>query len=121
MESISEDMFIKDWLRKNDIEQRQWYTSGQEIGERWTWTSISAVFSYEQGFLSRAPADLGSNLVYAYRMGAWGWLRSTGQPEAPFICEIPVRDAYKIIGMNTLMFFSLGDLRLDLFVNFTEQ
>lgn len=90
-------MFIKEWLRKNDIEQRQWYTSGQEIGSRWTWTSIDAVFSYEQGFLNESPFDQGSNLVYAYRMGNWGWMRSLGQQDGPFICEIPIREAYKIV------------------------
>jgi hypothetical protein len=60
-------MFIQDYLSKNDIEQRKWYTSGQEIGERWVWTSTNAVFSYEQGFLEQYPMDIGSNLVYAYR------------------------------------------------------
>jgi hypothetical protein len=60
-------MFIKDYLSKNDIEQRRWYTSGQDIGSRWTWTSINAVFSYEQGFLESNTDDLGSYLVYFYR------------------------------------------------------
>jgi hypothetical protein len=60
-------MFIQDYLSKNDIEQRRWYTSGQEIGNRWTWSSTNAVFSYEQGFLEQGPTDIGNNLVYAYR------------------------------------------------------
>lgn len=60
-------MFIQDYLSKNDIEQRKWYTSGQEMSNRWTWTSINAVFSFEQGFLEALPDDVGTNVVYAYR------------------------------------------------------
>lgn len=60
-------MFIQEYLSNNDIEQRKWYTSGQEAGNRWMWTSINAVFSYEQGFLADNPEDQGTNIVYAYR------------------------------------------------------
>lgn len=67
VESIAENNFIMDYLAKNDIEQRKWYTSGQELGERWVWTSTGAVFSYDQGFLDNYPMDMGTNLVYAYR------------------------------------------------------
>ncbi len=97
VESLSEHMFIKDWLRKNDIEQREWYTSGQDLGERWTWTSLNAVFSFELGFLPDTPYDQGSNLVYKYRMGEWGWVRSLGSTPFPFICEIPIQESYKIV------------------------
>ena len=67
VESITEHMFLQDYLSKNDVEQRKWYTSGQEINNRWSWTSINSVFSFEQGFLDPLPDDLGTNLVYAYR------------------------------------------------------
>ena len=67
VESLAEDMFIKEYLSHNDIEQRRWYTSGQDIGGRWTWTSTGAIFSYELGFLTFDPNDQGSNLVYAYK------------------------------------------------------
>ena len=67
VESLTEHMFIQDYLTKNDIEQRKWYTSGQEVGNRWIWTSINAVFSYEQGFLQPSPYDIGANIVYSYR------------------------------------------------------
>lgn len=60
-------MFIQDYLSKNDIEQRRWYTSGLEIGGRWIWTSTNAVFSFDLGFLTFDPNDQGSNLVYAYK------------------------------------------------------
>jgi hypothetical protein len=67
VESITEHMFIRDYLAKNDIEQRRWYTSGQEVGDRWVWTSMGSVFSYDQGFLPLTQEDMGSSLVYAYR------------------------------------------------------
>lgn len=67
VESLAEDMFIKDYLAKSDIEQRRWYTSGQEAGGRWTWSSTGAIFSYELGFLNFDPNDQGINLVYAYK------------------------------------------------------
>ena len=60
-------MFIQDYLSKNDIEQRKWYTSGQEIGNRWTWTSINAVLSYDQGFLDETSDFYGSYLAYYYK------------------------------------------------------
>ena len=60
-------MFIQEYLSKNDIGQRRWYTSGQEIGGRWIWTTTNAVFTYDQGFLPSAQTDMGSNVVYAYR------------------------------------------------------
>ena len=60
-------MFIQDYLSKNDIEQRKWYTSGQELSGRYVWTSTGAVFSFEKGFLDPLPEDVGSNIVYAYR------------------------------------------------------
>lgn len=67
VESLSEDNFIKEYLANNDVEQRRWYTSGQESGGRWIWTSTNAIFSYELGFLNYDPNDQGSNLVYAYK------------------------------------------------------
>ena len=65
LESLAEDMLIKEYLSQNDIEQRQWYTSGRDIGGRWTWTSTGALFSY--GFLNSDSNDQGSYLVYAYK------------------------------------------------------
>jgi len=59
-------MFIQSYLSKNDIEQRRWYTSGQEIGNRWVWTSTGGVFGFEQGFLPTIATDQGTVLVYAY-------------------------------------------------------
>lgn len=91
-------MFIQDYLSDNDIEQRKWYTSGIDSGGRWVWSSTTAVFSYDQGWLSTATQlDVGSNLVYAYRLGQWGWLRDQGTELRPFICEIAIRDSWKII------------------------
>jgi hypothetical protein len=91
-------MFIQNYLSNNDIEQRKWYTSGQDIGGRWSWTSLNMVFGYDAGWL-RTPNqnDIGSNLVYAYRLGEWGWLRDQGTEARPFICEIPIRDVWKIV------------------------
>jgi hypothetical protein len=67
VESLAEHMFVQDYLSKNDIEQRRWYTSGQEMGGRWIWTSTGAVFSFDMGFLTYDPNDQGTNLVYAYK------------------------------------------------------
>lgn len=67
VESINEHMFIQKYLSQNDIEQRMWYTSGQEIASRWVWSSTDAVFSYDKGFLPPVVTDVGSYLVYAYR------------------------------------------------------
>jgi hypothetical protein len=66
VESLQEHMFIQNYLSKNDIEQRRWYTSGQEIGNRWVWTSTGGVFGFEQGFLPTIATDQGTVLVYAY-------------------------------------------------------
>ncbi len=66
VESLQEHMFIQNYLSKNDIEQRRWYTSGQEIGNRWVWTSTGGVFGFEQGFLPSIATDQGTVLVYAY-------------------------------------------------------
>lgn len=60
-------MFIQDYLSKSDIEQRKWYTSGQEVNSRYVWTSTNAVFSFDKGFLEQLPEDVGTNIVYAYR------------------------------------------------------
>ena len=114
VESITEHMFIKNYLSHNDIEQRKWYTSGQELGGRWTWTSIQAVFSYDQGFLdsSSSPTSTsvyayGTNLVYDYRFGEWGWSRDPGAEPRPFICEIPIRDSYKIVNERRAIDYGL--------------
>jgi hypothetical protein len=69
VESITEHMFIQEYLKNNDIEQRRWYTSGESISGRWTWSSTKAVFNYEQGFLDTKTnqfQNIGQYLTYAY-------------------------------------------------------
>lgn len=96
VESLIEHMFIQNYLSQNDIEQRKWYTSGVETAGRWTWSSTNSIFSYEQGWLKSTQFDIGTILVYGYRFGNWGWLRDQGNEPRPFICEIPIKDAWKI-------------------------
>ena len=93
-------MFIQEYLSKTDIELRSWYTSGQFISNVWTWTSLNLVFSYDQGFLEQLPTDQGTNLVYENRFGVWGWVKNLGTDPNPFICEIPIKDAYKVVNQR---------------------
>lgn len=103
VESIIEHMFIQRYLADTDIEQRKWYTSGSEAAGRWTWASINAPFSYDQGWLQSTQFDIGSNLVYVYRLGQWGWLRDPGTEARPFICEIPIKDSWKVVTERRLI------------------
>ncbi len=98
VESLAEHKSIQDYLSHNDIEQRRWYTSGQYIGGRWVWSSTNAYFAFEQGWLPTVTLyDVGSTLTYAYRLGEWGWLMDQGTEPRPFICEIAISDAWKIV------------------------
>jgi hypothetical protein len=103
VESLIEHMFIQRYLADTDIEQRKWYTSGSEAAGRWTWASINAPFSYDQGWLQSSQFDIGSNLVYVYRLGQWGWLRDPGTEARPFICEIPIKDSWKVVTERRLI------------------
>jgi hypothetical protein len=40
-------------------------------------------------------------------VGVWGWARDYGSDYRPFICEIPIRDAYKIIGEKRAIDYGL--------------
>jgi hypothetical protein len=31
------------------------------------------------------------------KVGVWGWVRDLGSEARPYICEIPIRDTYKIV------------------------
>ena len=44
---------------------------------------------------------------YTILVGIWGWVRDLGNDEYPFICEIPIKDSYKIISETRVIDYGL--------------
>ncbi|KAK3106223.1 hypothetical protein FSP39_015497 [Pinctada imbricata] len=98
----TEHTFIGQWLILNDQSAYRWYTSGiiydlQNNDLRWegdgTPISMDNTFWLNQAELNKP----GEHIVYTYGVFDYLWSRTVASSKLPYICEIRVEEAYRVI------------------------
>ncbi|XP_054721680.1 contactin-like [Uloborus diversus] len=99
--NLDEHNFIIKWLRENDPQHRQWWTSGRDDGDNnWIWDSDNTLFSdTESMFLPMQNTSYFRYAAYNYSdlANKWGLQKVDELDLMAYICEIPKEKLHQII------------------------
>ncbi|XP_033745615.1 contactin-like [Pecten maximus] len=101
VETVAEDVFIKNWLSQRDQARNLWFTSGVYVGDGvFVWQSTGALIDHLNFWSSlNDMLKTGSNIVYGFSGSrqSYGWMRTDGSNYLSYICEISSKEVYHII------------------------
>ncbi|XP_012936570.1 contactin [Aplysia californica] len=96
--TVKEHQFIDRWLRANDQQRTDWWTSGTitSTGVRWDGdgtlvTEFNQFILPEEYRLERSP------VIYSYTGTEYGWSVGASDAKYAYICEISVNEVYRIV------------------------
>lgn len=103
VDSPAENSFIKNKLGSTDMQRESWYTSGvfYENGY-YKWMGDGMNFSYPSSlwFRNAEQTTQGQYVAYEFRNNTYGLVRSVADIKRCFICEIDVKENFRIYQMK---------------------